>query len=324
MELVFNNYGEYSRDGHQFQDTLGEYIGQKYGVSNVQVTPSGLSAISCVLNAFLRVNPKGVVYYCSELYKETLDLMEYLECEKYECGDLDDIHSKDSDILIFFESCSNPHGRIPNYSLLEELRKNNTSVIFVVDNTWLTSSIFNPFSLGADIVVSSLTKYYSGGKAIGGVIATGKCSLFLTIMDFYNLNGLHISPYNCKVILDNIKTMDERITKSSQSTYKLLELLKSLGKKVYHPFVDNYDFVDKNFKSVDGVKLIPSVLYFESKHNNKKEVKKNSIFPLKTSYGGQEHRIELDKRDDIVNIRFSIGYDDFEIKQEDVNKIIGY
>ena len=40
----------------------------------------------------------------------------------------------------------------------------------MVDNTWLTSSVFNPFDFDIDIVVTSLSKYYSAGSCIGGAI----------------------------------------------------------------------------------------------------------------------------------------------------------
>lgn len=41
----------------------------------------------------------------------------------------------------------------------------------IVDNTWLTSTIFNPFDFKhVDIVVSSMSKYYSAGSCIGGAV----------------------------------------------------------------------------------------------------------------------------------------------------------
>jgi cystathionine beta-lyase/cystathionine gamma-synthase len=55
-------------------------------------------------------------------------------------------------------------------SILEDLKKLSNSLIFIVDNTWLSIASYNPFDYGADFCVISLTKYYSGGLAIAGTV----------------------------------------------------------------------------------------------------------------------------------------------------------
>ena len=41
----------------------------------------------------------------------------------------------------------------------------------IVDNTWLTPYLLQPFRVGADLVIHSITKYMGGhGNAMGGVI----------------------------------------------------------------------------------------------------------------------------------------------------------
>jgi cystathionine beta-lyase/cystathionine gamma-synthase len=77
----------------------------------------------------------------------------------------------------------------------------------VVDNTWLTEVVFNPFALDVDFVVMSLTKYYSGGNAIAGAVVSNNENVIDKIIESNICNGFHISPYTCKVINANIKNM---------------------------------------------------------------------------------------------------------------------
>jgi cystathionine beta-lyase/cystathionine gamma-synthase len=324
MDLIFDSNGEYGRHSHDYQAVLETAIGKLYGQTAVQVAPSGMSAISCVLHSFLNEFPNGEIWYCDELYYETTLLIESLKCEKHKCRDLDEIDAEGKNILIFFESCSNPHGRIPNYKCIEQIREKNDYVVFVIDNTWLTSVIFNPFDekhaedFDVDIVVVSLTKYYSGGSAIGGAIISDSCGLFINITDFYILNGIHISPYDCKVILDNMSTMRKRIQNASLMTYMLIDKLEKMGVKVYHPLVDNKEFVDKYCYSTD----VPSVLYFKTEYKNRKDLLKSTPIHEKTSYGGKDNRIELNYEGNDIYVRLSVGYNDLIICEDDLERLI--
>ena len=50
----------------------------------------------------------------------------------------------------------------------------NNQVPLIVDNTIATAALARPLDLGADIVVLSTTKFYTGnGAAIGGAIVDG-------------------------------------------------------------------------------------------------------------------------------------------------------
>ena len=67
----------------------------------------------------------------------------------------------------------------------------------VVDNTWLTGCSFNPFNYDVDIVVDSLTKYYSAGKTISGGIITNNEMIINDVDKFMCGYGIHVSPITC-------------------------------------------------------------------------------------------------------------------------------
>lgn len=71
---------------------------------------------------------------------------------------------------LFCESIGNPAGNVVDIEKLAELAHRH-GVPVIVDNTVATPFLCQPFTLGADIVVHSLTKYIGGhGTTVGGVI----------------------------------------------------------------------------------------------------------------------------------------------------------
>ena len=221
---------------------------------------------------------------------------------------------------MFIESCSNPNGHIFDFSILPQLKKLSSIFVCVVDNTWLTDVIFNPFEYGADIVVTSLTKYYSGGNAIAGAIL-GSLEKVEPIYHYTIRSGLYVSPYNIDVILKNIQTLEKRIQKSSKTTLKILKKLNKIKNlKLNHPFLDEHDsnkLAKKYFKN----ELYPSVFTFFSNKEKKEVLKmmKESNIEHKTSFGAKHLRTDPypKKYGDETLCRIAIGYED---RHHDIKK----
>lgn len=75
--------------------------------------------------------------------------------------------------LIFIESLSNPEGVIPDIEAFARIAE-DAGVPLIVDNTVATPYLCRPFEYGANIVVHSTTKYFSGhGQAMGGAVVDG-------------------------------------------------------------------------------------------------------------------------------------------------------
>jgi O-acetylhomoserine (thiol)-lyase len=71
---------------------------------------------------------------------------------------------------IFVESIANPGGVITDIAAVSAIAK-KAGVPLIVDNTLATPYLCKPIDHGADIVVSSLTKFFGGhGNSIGGII----------------------------------------------------------------------------------------------------------------------------------------------------------
>ena len=143
------------------------------------VTPSGTSAISISVHSLLLRHPHQSINVVrgSELYSCTPKIFKYLA--KIFQINLHTIDVNDSDAILtlfqnlnnqinilFVESASNSSGDIFDFTLIKKLRSMSKKLYVVVDNTWLTHIIFNPFDYDADIIVTSLTKYYTASAII--------------------------------------------------------------------------------------------------------------------------------------------------------------
>ncbi|AKK07985.1 O-acetylhomoserine/O-acetylserine sulfhydrylase [Corynebacterium testudinoris] len=73
----------------------------------------------------------------------------------------------------FAETFGNPIADVLDIPAVAEVAHAN-QVPLIVDNTLATAALVRPLELGADIVVASLTKFYTGnGSALGGILVDG-------------------------------------------------------------------------------------------------------------------------------------------------------
>ena len=72
--------------------------------------------------------------------------------------------------LVFVETIANPRTQVSDLDGLGTLCRER-SLVYVVDNTMTSPYLFQPATVGASLVVNSLTKYIGGhGNALGGAI----------------------------------------------------------------------------------------------------------------------------------------------------------
>ena len=71
------------------------------------------------------------------------------------------------------ETFANPQADVLDIPAVAEVAHRN-NVPLIVDNTVATAALVRPLELGADIVVASLTKFYTGnGSGLGGILVDG-------------------------------------------------------------------------------------------------------------------------------------------------------
>lgn len=328
MVLIKTDQGYmYNRAFLEAEDlkNLSQKMDSRYKAKTL-LTSSGMNAISVTINSILINYSINNLIYGNELYCDTPRLFKYLkniykinicEIDVLDSNYLTDMFKtkfKNQNNVLFIEACSNPSGHIFDMELIKILRHNSKKLIVVVDNTWLSSAIYNPLDWGADIVVTSLTKYYSGGTHIGGAIMT-RDKIYNKIYEYIRYNGLHMSPLQCKIIAKNIDTLEERIIKSSKLTVEIADFLKSHKNviKVSHPSLNDHESFRVGTKIFKD--MYPSVLTFTIKQSEKlgKELMIKSGIDYKTSFGSDCSRLDpwptiID--DQFLCCRLALGYND--------------
>ena len=338
-KLIFstnNRTGEsrYNRSSSNIQFKLEQELSLFYDAKKVCVSNSGMNALDGLLHSIFiakKWNPYNVILG-DEIYTDSTRLFRHFQSDYGVLKDITEVDItddnkimstlsgyKDEPTIFFLESCSNPNGYIFNWELIPEMRKINKNLIIIVDNTWLTGLIFNPFKVGTDYVICSTTKYYSGSGCIGGFVVGNNMK---GVSDWFRIHGAHVSPHNCKITLDGLRSLKERM--SVKHTIAVAEYLEK------HPKVleCNYPILKSHKSHHLAVKYwnknyVPSVLTFtladmripETKNWLKQQTK---FINFKTSYGGEDNRFDPWPGEIITDnehgrqvkalIRLSVGY----------------
>jgi len=196
--------------------------------------------------------------------------------------------------MVWLESPTNPLLKITDIKKITALAKKN-HIISVVDNTFASPYFQQPISLGADIVVHSVTKYLSGhSDTVGGAIVTNNPALAKQISFLQNAVGAILSPFDSWLLLRGTKTLALRMEKHQQNALFIAQFLKKhpLISKVYYPGLQQHPHHQIAKQQMSG---FSGVLSVELKTSLKKAIlfmQSLKIFLLAESLGAVESLIE--------------------------------
>lgn len=205
---------------------------------------------------------------------------------------------RENTVAFFGETFANPQADVLDIPAIAEVAHRN-QVPLIVDNTVATAALVRPLELGADIVVASLTKFYTGnGSALGGVLVDGGKFDWTVERDgkpvfpdfvtpdpaYHGLKyadlgapafglkarvgllrdtGAAPSPFNAWVTAQGLDTLSLRLERHNENALKVAEFLAA------HPKVEKVNFAglpDSPWyatKEKLGLKHTGSVLTFE-------------------------------------------------------------
>lgn len=170
----------YSRATNPTVSVLEGKIAELEGGTGATCTPSGLGANLLAFSALMNAGEEFVS--TQKLYGGTSG--QFRDTFKRAFGwtghfadpdTPDDFKRKitDKTKLIFIESLSNPQGVIPDLEAYGKIAS-DAGIPLIVDNTVATPYLCKPFEYGANIIVHSTTKYFSGhGQSMGGAVVDG-------------------------------------------------------------------------------------------------------------------------------------------------------
>ena len=233
----------YSRHFNPTVDVLARYISAMEGTEFAVCTASGMSAISCTL---LQLCGSGDHIVSSD----TISGGTHALLRKFfpEMGitttfvDPTDTASFEKAVLkntrvIYAETIGNPTLKVTDIPALSKLAQKR-GLTLVIDNTFMPM-VVTPAKLGADIVISSMTKFINGASdVIAGVICASRDFIY-KLMDLHTgrvmLLGPTLDPRIAYDIIQRLPHLAIRMREHCKRAMAIAERLHKIGAPVTYP-----------------------------------------------------------------------------------------
>jgi cystathionine beta-lyase len=237
----------YSRGNNPTRAYLEGLIAELEGAKHGFAFSSGMAAIAASL-AVLKAGDRVMV--TKNVYGGTVALLNGffkdfgLSYELIDTSDLNqlekafDENSKAEKIkAVFIETPSNPLLDITDIEAVSRAAKKR-GIITIVDNTFLSPYLQRPLELGADIVVESATKFFSGhSDVIAGTAVVNDDGLAGKIGAYQRLAGGIAQPFDIYLLVRGLKTLSVRIDRQVENAGKIVAFLRNNPgiDKIYYP-----------------------------------------------------------------------------------------
>jgi cystathionine beta-lyase/cystathionine gamma-synthase len=132
-------------------------------------------------------------------------------------------------------------------------------IITLMDNTYCTPLYQLPVPMGIDLCMQTASKYIGGHSDTLGGILTGSKAMMKKIFDTeYLAIGSGIQPFNAWLLIRGLRTLESRIARITESTWKLLGWLKdnpSVERVLFplDPDFPQYELARKQMKNACGL-----------------------------------------------------------------------
>ncbi len=247
QDAVFGNERAgyvYGRYGTPTTAALEEALALLEGVDAATCFVTGMAAIAAATDA-CAVAQGGRIVAQEDTYGQTRALFERWRGERN--ADIVFVDATDQGAvetalrakptrLLYVEVISNPLLRVTDIAELARLAHSHRASL-AVDATFATPVLVRPASLGADVVIHSLTKYINGhGDVMGGVVA-GTRELARAMRDRTILDGAFLPPHEAWLITRGLRTLELRVRRQCESALTIARHLAEHPKvaRVYQP-----------------------------------------------------------------------------------------
>jgi cystathionine gamma-synthase len=230
---------DYSRSLNPTTVHLEDTVAALEGGTSAVAFSSGMAAVSVLMELF---SPGDHIIGSDDLYGGTVRLFSYvsekngLKISYAPNGRIEESITP-STKAVFIETPSNPMMRVTDIAATAAITKKH-NILLIVDNTFLTPYFQRPFSLGADIVLHSGTKYLGGhNDSLSGMLVVKDPTLAEKIRFLAKTTGGCLSPFESFLIIRGIKTLAIRMERQQETALKIVNWLshQSAVKKVYYP-----------------------------------------------------------------------------------------
>ena len=290
---------EYSRTQNPTRNALQGALAALEDGKHGLCFASGMAATDTLLK---RLKPGDEVISTNDLYGGTFRLMTKVY-EKYgvkfqfvDMTNLDKIKSRinDNTKLIWVETPTNPTIKIIDIMSIVAMAKGSNAIV-AVDNTFASPYLQRPLTLGADLVMHSVTKYLGGhSDVVMGALVVNDDALAEELAFLQNSAGAVPGPQDCFLVLRGLKTLHIRMQRHCENGEVIAKWLKNHPKVAYvlwPGFEDhhNHQVAKDQMNGFGG--MISFGLKNDSVEAANKVLSNTHLFSLAESLGGVESLI---------------------------------
>ena len=228
----------YSRMGNPTVEGLERSVAALEGGHAGLACSSGMAAIHTTLAGLLRAGDHLVA--SDAVYGPTCTLIETvlgrfgIEATMVDTSNLGAVRQalRPNTRVVYVETPGNPTLVIADLEGLCRLVHEHGALV-VVDNTFMSPILQQPFRWGTDVVVHSLTKFLNGhADVVGGMIVVKDEERYTTFRKLLNHLGGVLPPFESFLVHRGIKTLALRMKRHSENALALAEFLEG------HPQVE--------------------------------------------------------------------------------------
>ncbi|XP_058698531.1 cystathionine gamma-lyase-like isoform X2 [Poecile atricapillus] len=341
-----NERYKYIRCGNPTQDCLEKAAAALDGAKYCLAFSSGMGAILNICH-LLKTGDKIV---CTvDVYGGARELFEKIKEEfnlKVVYVDCTDLQKLEAAItpetkLVWLESPTNPVLKVIDIQACADVvHRKQKGVLVAVDNSFMSPYFQRPLSLGADICVSSATKYMNGhSDVLLGLVSVNRDDLYERLKSLQIRLGAVPSPFDCYMCNRGLKTLHIRMKLHFHNGLAVAKFLETHPRveKVIYPGLSSHPQYPVVLKQCTGVSGMVSFYIKGEKENAIAFLKNLKVFTLAFSLGSYEslaeHPATMSHRSmdqDLKNrlgitdtlIRLSVGLEDEEDLIKDLDQAL--
>jgi methionine-gamma-lyase len=223
----------YTRIGNPTIRALEECVAElEEGVGGV-ATSSGMGAVTTACLALLARDEH--VISTASVYGPSRTLMEKhlgkfgVASSFVDTSDLGEVQGafRENTRLVYIETPSNPMMQITDIAAVARMAHEHGALL-VVDSTFASPYLQRPLTLGADVVLHSVTKFINGhADVVGGILVALDPAVYRRLRETMVITGCNMDPHQAFLVHRGIKTLALRLERSQENAFKIARWLES-------------------------------------------------------------------------------------------------
>ncbi|CAG9464658.1 unnamed protein product [Pedinophyceae sp. YPF-701] len=237
-----NGEYDYTRSGNPTRTLLEDHLAALEGADRAFAFASGMAALAACTRL---VSTGGHIVAGDDLYGGTSRLLSRvvpglgISVSNVNTCDVEELRKAiipGKTQLVMLESPTNPRMQICDIEACARVAKEAGCVV-VVDNSIMAPTFCRPLDLGADVVMTSGTKFLGGHSDVtAGMLSVRGKDVADKIAFCQNAEGAILGPHDCWLLLRGMRTMGVRMERQAYNCARLAEYLKD------HPLVTKLNF----------------------------------------------------------------------------------